>query len=71
MPSFNKLARGIELLGDYATEPFDTDHDKRVQANAVVAIASLPAVLGLDPATIKLHKEDPPTTHKGCPGTGK
>jgi hypothetical protein len=67
-PSFNKLALGIELLGDYATEPFDTDRGKRVQANAVAAIASLSAVLGLDPATMKLHKEDPLTTHKGCPG---
>jgi hypothetical protein len=30
-------------------------------------MATLCAVIGLDPATIKLHKEDPATTHD-CPG---
>jgi hypothetical protein len=30
-------------------------------------MASLSAVLGLDPQTIRLHREDPLTTH-ACPG---
>ena len=25
--------------------------------------------IGLDPNSLRLHKEDPKTTHKGCPGT--
>ena len=67
-PSWNKLAIGIEMLGEYGTEPFDTGRGQEVQEHAVAAIASLSAVLGLDPTTLKLHHEDPLTTHKGCPG---
>ena len=67
-PSWNKLALGIEMLGEYATEPFNSGRGKLVHANAVAAVATLSAVLGLAPATLKLHKEDPVTTHKGCPG---
>jgi len=67
-PSWNKLALGIEMLGEYQTEPFNSGRGAQVHANVVAAIATLSAVLGLDPATLKLHKEDPLTTHKGCPG---
>ena len=68
-PSWNKRALGVEMLGDYATEAFATGRGAQVQAHAVAALATLHAVLGLDPATLKLHREDPNTTHKGCPGT--
>ncbi|MDQ2772267.1 MAG: N-acetylmuramoyl-L-alanine amidase [Bacteroidota bacterium] len=67
-PSWNKVALGIEMLGEYQTEPFNSGRGALVHANAVAAVATLSAVLGLDPATLKLHKEDPRTTHKGCPG---
>ena len=67
-PSWNKLALGIEMLGEYQTEPFNSGRGAQVHANAVAAVATLSAVLGLDPTTMKLHKEDPLTTHKGCPG---
>jgi hypothetical protein len=66
-PSWNKLALGIEMLGDYDKEAFDTGRGLKVQQNAVAAIATLSAVLGLDPATMRLHREDPLTTH-ACPG---
>lgn len=66
-PSWNKLAIGIEMLGDYEKEPFVTGRGALVRGNTVAAIATLSAVLGIDPATMKLHKEDPGTTHK-CPG---
>lgn len=36
--------------------------------NTVQALATLSAVLGLDPHTIRVRREDPLTTHK-CPGT--
>jgi len=39
----------------------------KVQKNAVAAVATLSAMLGIDPDTMKLHKEDPLTTH-ACPG---
>ncbi|WP_394781375.1 N-acetylmuramoyl-L-alanine amidase [Undibacterium sp.] len=66
-PSFNTVAIGIEMLGDYDTEKFDSGRGLAVRKNTVSAIASLSAVLGLDSSTMKLHKEDPKTTH-ACPG---
>ena len=66
-PSFNKLAFGIEMLGDFEAEPFDQGRGAAVRDNAVSAMATLCARLGLDPHRIKLHREDPLTTH-ACPG---
>jgi hypothetical protein len=66
-PSWNKIALGVEMLGDYETESFDSGRGLQVRLNAVAAMATLCAVLGLDPGTIRLHREDPGTTHK-CPG---
>jgi hypothetical protein len=62
-PSWNSVAWGVEMVGDFNAEPFDA----RVRDNAVAALATLHAVLGLDPKTLKLHKEDKKTTHD-CPG---
>jgi hypothetical protein len=66
-PSWNKVALGVEMLGDYHTEAFDSGRGRAVHDNAVAAIATLSAVLAIDPETMKLHREDPETTHK-CPG---
>jgi N-acetylmuramoyl-L-alanine amidase CwlA len=66
-PSWNKSTIGIEMLGDYATEEFDSGRGLAVQKNAVAAVATLSAVLGIDPETMKLHKEDTATDHD-CPG---
>lgn len=66
-PSWNKIALGIEMLGNYETESFSTGRGLQVRKNTVAAIATLCATLGLDPKTTKLHREDPKTTHK-CPG---
>jgi hypothetical protein len=38
-----------------------------VRKNSIAAIATLTAVLGLDSSQMKLHREDPLTTH-ACPG---
>ena len=66
-PSWNKVALGIEMLGDYEKEAFDSGRGLAVRKNAIAAIATLSAVLGLDPHTLRLHREDPLTTH-ACPG---
>jgi N-acetylmuramoyl-L-alanine amidase len=66
-PSWNKTALGIEMLGDFEKESFDSGRGLSVRKNTVAAIASLSAVLGLNPASMKLHREDPGTTH-ACPG---
>jgi hypothetical protein len=62
-PSWNSITWGVEMVGDYEAEPFG----EAVRGNAVSALATLHAALGLDPVTLRLHKEDPRTTHN-CPG---
>lgn len=62
-PSWNSMAWGVEMVGDYNDEPFDA----HVRDNTVSALTTLHALLGLDPSTLRLHKEDPKTTHD-CPG---
>lgn len=66
-PSWNHVALGVEMLGDYQNEDFNSGRGLLVQQNAASAIATLHSVLGLDPHTLRLHKEDPKTTHH-CPG---
>jgi hypothetical protein len=66
-PTWNKLSLGVEMLGDYEKEVFDTGRGQKVRRKTVVALATLNAVLGLDPGKMRLHKEDPETTHN-CPG---
>ncbi len=66
-PSWNKVAWGVEMLGDYSVESFVTGPGARVRDNAVAALAILSMKAGLDSSTLRLHKEDPKTTHD-CPG---
>ena len=66
-PSWNKIALGIEMLGNFETEAFDSGRGLKVRKNAVAAMATLCAILGLDPNGMRLHREDPATTH-ACPG---
>jgi hypothetical protein len=63
-PSWNSISWGVELVGDYSVEPLSA----QVRQNATAALATLHRVAQLDPSTLRLHKEDPLTTHKGCPG---
>jgi hypothetical protein len=66
-PSWNKIALGVEMLGDYDKDSFNSGRGLKVQQHAVAAFATLSAIVGLNPDTIRLHYEDPLTTHK-CPG---
>lgn len=63
-PSWNNVSWGVELVGDYSTEQIVP----ALKANAISALATLHGALGLDPSTLKLHREDPLTTHI-CPGS--
>ena len=63
-PSWNAVSWGIEMVGDYQKEALNVD----VMNNTVAAIAALSKFGSLDPSTLRLHKEDPKTTHKTCPG---
>jgi N-acetylmuramoyl-L-alanine amidase-like protein len=62
-PSWNSMTWGVEMVGDYDTETFTNP----LRDNALSALATLHGALGLDPGLLKLHKEDPKTTHI-CPG---
>ena len=66
-PSWNKQSLGIEMLGNYATESFTTGRGGLVRQNTISALASLCAILKIIPTALRLHKEDPLTTHN-CPG---
>jgi hypothetical protein len=66
-PSWNKVALGIEMLGDFEREAFDQGRGAEVRQNTICAIATLSAILGLEPSTMRVHREDPLTTH-ACPG---
>jgi hypothetical protein len=67
-PSWNSSSLGIEMLGDYSKESFLSGRGLKVRQNTVAAIKILTSVLGLDPISMKLHREDPLTTH-ACPGS--
>jgi hypothetical protein len=68
-PSWNRLSWGVEMVGNYSIEAFDAGSGAEVAANAVAALAVLHRRLGLKPATLKFHREDPRTMHRECPGT--
>ncbi|HSS96645.1 MAG TPA: peptidoglycan recognition family protein [Terriglobales bacterium] len=62
-PSWNAVAWGVEMVGDYSVETFES----AIRENVLSALATLHGSLGLNPDTLRLHKEDPRTTHI-CPG---
>ena len=70
-PSWNSRAWGVEMLGDYEREGFETGRGLLVRANAVAAVAAMFSRIAQPPddAWFKLHREDPKTTH-ACPGKG-
>ncbi len=67
-PSWNGTALGIELVGDYNVETIKDGMGRAAYMNAVALFAILHEKLGLNPNTIKFHKEDSKTTHRDCPG---
>ncbi len=62
-PSWNNVSWGVELVGDYSYEALGSP----LKSNAVSALGTLHEAIGIDPATLRLHREDPLTTHI-CPG---
>lgn len=70
-PAWNSISWGVETVGEFETDPFTG----AVRDNLVAALAILHAAAGLSPLPyalgaqgLHLHKEDPLTTHKHCPG---
>lgn len=67
-PSWNAVALGVEMLGDYDTEDFDKGPGAHIHQNAVAAVATLCLKIRVPADSVHFHKEDPKTTHKDCPG---
>jgi len=63
-PSWNANSWGVETTGDWDTET----PPPALMENLVSALAALHEAAGIDPATLRFHREDPLTTHKHCPG---
>lgn len=63
-PSWNHVSWGVETVSDLDSEPLNPN----VYLNLVSALAILHNFGGLDPNLLRFHKEDPKTTHYGCPG---
>lgn len=63
-PSWNNVSWGVEMVGDYETDPLDSS----VFSNTVLALSSLSKLASLPPSSLRFHKEDPLTTHITCPG---
>ena len=63
-PSWNSRSLGVEMVGNYQSEPFEVG----VRRNTIALLAELHIWLDLDPGTIRFHREDAKTTHKDCPG---
>lgn len=62
-PSWNGIAWGVEMVGDYDTEPWGD----AVRENTLRALAALHRLAGWTTPQLRLHREDPLTTHH-CPG---
>ena len=67
-PSWNEVSYGIEQLGDFDTENYCSGAGELIHENAIAAMAVLCHAAGIDSQDIRLHKDDPLTTHKDCPG---
>jgi hypothetical protein len=71
---WNRLSIGIEMVGDYANESFDSGDGAKARDNAVAALAILHRRLGLKPDGFRLgvsglhfHRECV-RDHHNCPG---
>lgn len=67
--SFNARSWGLEMLGNYDLEPFDSGRGASVRALAIQTVALLCERIGAPAHSVRFHREDP-KTNKTCPGTG-
>jgi N-acetylmuramoyl-L-alanine amidase len=65
--SFNSIAWGIEMLGDYDKEAFDSGRGAKVRDNAMHCLALMNKRLKVGAESIRFHRDDP-KTNKTCPG---
>jgi hypothetical protein len=63
--SFSLVEFDVVGGGDFSTEILVSPQ----RDNVIRALAILHGAVGLDPNGLRLHKEDPETTHRQCPGS--
>jgi hypothetical protein len=63
-PSWNAISWGIETVGDFDHEMLEGEQLE----NLIEALRCLHRLAGFDTPQLKLHKDDPKTTHTYCPG---
>lgn len=68
-PSWNGVAWGIEQLGNFSIEDYDSGQGEKIRDNAIAAVAILSVARNLNINTLHFHLEDRRTSHKNCPGT--
>ena len=56
---FNKTSIGVEVVGDYSIEAFDSGDGARVRDNAVAAVAAICRALHVSPVTLRFHRGVP------------
>lgn len=67
-PSWNGTRLGLEMVGNFAVELFDSGRGAKVRDLTVEISAALCSFRGIDPTMmIAFHKEDPRSDHD-CPG---
>lgn len=66
-PSFNGTHIGIECVGDYDRDDDDLGLGQDMKRNLIALLGMLHGRLGIDPAKLAMHRDDPRTTH-ACPG---
>lgn len=64
---YNSVSIGVEMVGDYSTEPFDSGDGAKVRDNAIAALAALHKALRIPPESLRFHKECL-RDHHNCPG---
>ncbi len=64
---YNRVSIGIEMIGDYSTEPFNSGDGAKVRANAVACLSALHKALHISPDTLHFHKQCA-RDHHDCPG---
>lgn len=65
---YNATHFGIEMVGDFAVEPFDSGDGALVRDNAVFAMAVLCKCFGWDPAVAIVFHKDCQLDNHDCPG---
>jgi hypothetical protein len=64
---YNSVSIGVEMVGDYAHDVFDSGDGAKVRDNAIAALAILHKAQKIDPRTLHFHKECL-KDHHDCPG---